>query len=239
MKTNIELASFVKKFIGCEYWYGCFGQIATSELYYKKKKQYPNQYKWTYKNSDLGKRVFDCVGLIKAYIWWTNNEIKYKSSEDVSANRMYNKSKNKGNIKNIPEIVGMLVWKNNHIGVYIGNGKVVEAKGHKWGVVETKLSDGGWTNWCECPYINYVSNSIKDKNSNISSNNSKTNIKYFKKYNGNSKSIVDALKSLNISSSYSYRKKIAKANNIKNYIGSSSQNIKLLSLLQKGKLIKP
>lgn len=65
-----------------------------------------------------------------------------------------------------------------------------------------------------------------------------TNI-YFNKYNGNSSSIVDALKSINESYSYEYRSKIASANNIKNYAGTSVQNNQLLKLLKTGKLIKP
>lgn len=42
-----------------------------------------------------------------------------------------------------------------HVGVYIGNGKVVEARGHDYGVVETNLVDRGWTQWGKCPYIEY------------------------------------------------------------------------------------
>lgn len=55
-------------------------------------------------------------------------------------------------------------------------------------------------------------------------------------YNG--KSIVDALKKISIDSSFSNRSKIAKKNNINLYIGNSSQNLKLLSLLKDGKLLK-
>jgi len=61
---------------------------------------------------------------------------------------------------------------------------------------------------------------------------------YFRKYSGNSKSIVDALKSIGEDNDFDYRKKIAIANNIKNYTGSSTQNTKLLNLLKEGKLIK-
>lgn len=63
--------------------------------------------------------------------------------------------------------------------------------------------------------------------------------KYYKQYTGKSTSLVDALKSIGATSTYAYRKKIAKANGIKAYIGTASQNTKLLNLLKKGKLIKP
>ena len=66
-----------------------------------------------------------------------------------------------------------------------------------------------------------------------------TSTKYFKKYTGSSGSLVDALKAIGATSTFAYRKKIAKANGIKTYLGTGSQNTKLLNLLKKGKLIKP
>lgn len=63
-------------------------------------------------------------------------------------------------------------------------------------------------------------------------------VTYYKKYTGKSTSLVDALKSLKIDSSFSNRGKIAKKNGISAYIGSASQNTKLLNLLKQGKLVK-
>lgn len=68
--------------------------------------------------------------------------------------------------------------------------------------------------------------------------NSSVSVSYYKKYVGKSNSLVDALILLKIDSSFSNRKKIAKKNGISLYIGSASQNIKLLNLLKQGKLIK-
>lgn len=64
-------------------------------------------------------------------------------------------------------------------------------------------------------------------------------VKYFTKYNGESGSIVSALNTIGVDSSFTYRKKIAKANGITLYVGTASQNIKLLTLLKQGKLVKP
>ena len=50
---------------------------------------------------------------------------------------------------------------------------------------------------------------------------------------------MDALKKRGVNSSMSFRKKIAKANGIKNYTGTAKQNSKLLKLMKKGKLVKP
>ena len=63
---------------------------------------------------------------------------------------------------------------------------------------------------------------------------------YFKKYNGASLSFIDALKSVGVKdTSLAYRTKIAKANGISLYIGSSKHNTQLLNLLKQGKLLKP
>lgn len=72
-----------------------------------------------------------------------------------------------------------------------------------------------------------------------SSANTASSAKYYKKYTGKSTSIVDALIAINVDSSLSSRKKIAKANGIKAYVGTAAQNNKLLELLKKGKLVKP
>ena len=61
---------------------------------------------------------------------------------------------------------------------------------------------------------------------------------YYPKYNGTSKSISDALKSLGINNSKANRAAIASKNGIPNYKGTSAQNIKLLTLLKQGKLLK-
>ncbi len=69
--------------------------------------------------------------------------------------------------------------------------------------------------------------------------NTTNNTKYFKRYTGNSVSIVDSLKSLNENSSFDYRTKVALINGITNYVGTSTQNTHLLNLLKAGTLIKP
>ena len=61
---------------------------------------------------------------------------------------------------------------------------------------------------------------------------------YYPKFTGSTTSIVDALKSIGIDSSFGNRKKIASKNGISNYSGTASQNTQLLNLLKQGKLKK-
>ena len=57
----------------------------------------------------------------------------------------------------MPDIPGVCVFMANmgHVGVYIGNGEVVEAMGHAYGVVKTKLAGRGWAYWGMPEWISY------------------------------------------------------------------------------------
>lgn len=63
-------------------------------------------------------------------------------------------------------------------------------------------------------------------------------IEYYKKCKSTYVSIVDALNSIGVDSSFSNRKKIAKKNGYLIYLGTASQNSFLLTLLKKGMLVK-
>lgn len=158
-KTNTGLLTYAKGQLGRPYWYGTFGQISTRALYNEKKSQYPSNYppaKWTEQSfmDQLNIKVHDCVGLIKGYVMGNGDPdvaTPYVSKYDVSANGLFNLCQATGPISTIPEIKGLIVWKNNHVGVYIGNGQVIEARGHAYGVVQTKLTDRPWTQWGKLP----------------------------------------------------------------------------------------
>lgn len=68
---------------------------------------------------------------------------------------MYYTATESGTIDTIPEIPGLAVWHSGHIGVYIGNGEVIQAMGTRYGVVKTALGESGWTHWMKIAYINY------------------------------------------------------------------------------------
>lgn len=91
-------------------------------------------------------------------------------------------------------------------------------------ITKTKGVAGGWIN--------------PNDNKKSSSSTSTSSCSYYKKYTGSTDSIVTALNSIGVDSSYSNREKIAKANGISGYSGTASQNTKMLSLLKQGKLKK-
>ena len=155
-KTAKGLVEYAKAQLGKPYLYGTFGQAASKELYEQKKKQYPNYYTTPYNGTTA--KVHDCVGLIKGYLWCDSaNDTTpvYDSAQDKSANGMRSACKTKGEMSTMPDVPGLLVFYNNHVGVYIGGGEVIEARGRKYGVVKTKLADRPWTSWGYGPYITY------------------------------------------------------------------------------------
>ena len=156
-KTNIGLVEYAKAQLGLPYWYCTYGQISSEELYKSKKAQYPRNYTASDFSRQYNKRVHDCVGLIKGYLWSDSptSKPKYNSAQDVSANGMRSRCTKKGSMSSMPDVPGVLVFMNGHVGVYIGGGYVVEARGHAYGVVKTKLSGRRWTSWGYCPWIEY------------------------------------------------------------------------------------
>lgn len=98
----------------------------------------------------------DCVGLIKGHYWDQDGKRVYDAKTDVSASGMYDRSPIKGLIKNLPEVPGLILYAPGHVGVYEGNGHVIEAKGFAHGIIRSKVSEGKWTHWCVCAYISYA-----------------------------------------------------------------------------------
>lgn len=147
---------------GWGYVWGTYGNILTESLFEYKLEQYPEgvgSYEDFIEANWLGGRTADCVGLIKGYGWLDPGTltIGYATNgmPDYGANQMYRSASVSGTIDTMPDIPGLAVWFDGHIGVYIGNGQVIEASGTRKGVVKTELEGRGWTHWLEIEYISY------------------------------------------------------------------------------------
>ena len=147
---------------GWGYVWGSFGNVLTESDLQWMMRQYPEMvggYEGMIRTKWLGGRTTDCVGLIKGYGWLdpASLRIRYGTNgmPDITANQMYHAASVSGPIDTMPDIPGLAVWKKGHIGVYVGNGEVIEARSTSLGVVKTQLAGRGWTHWLMIEYINY------------------------------------------------------------------------------------
>lgn len=171
-KNNLDLAAYAVQAWENNWGYvwGIYGNILTESLFEYKKEQYPDgvgNYAGFIRNNWLGRRTADCIGLIKGYGWLDVSDMTIgygkNGMPDYGANQMYQAAKDAGiqgedygSMETMPEIIGLMLWKKDHAGVYIGNGYVIEAMGTRKGVVKTEVSSRGWAGWCKLPYINYL-----------------------------------------------------------------------------------
>ena len=124
-----------------------------------------------YKNGGIGRyntdgtRQFDCCGLLKCFLWHdyhTKNAKYYNiTQKDLNCEGLLKEATEKGDISTIPEIPGVLVYMKKHMGIYLGNGRVIEATAHKYDGKTGKIyltyfkgdgknTDGkrtSWTKW--------------------------------------------------------------------------------------------
>lgn len=156
--------------------------VKWAEEQYKKKNRYKVGGIGRY-DAD-GTRQFDCCGLFKCFMWHdyhTKNASYYgKTQKDLSCEGLLSEAKEKGDISTIPEIPGVLVYMKGHMGIYIGNGKVIESTvakfdGKKGRIYKTYFKGDGkncdgkratWTKWFKSPYLTYE-NEVKPAKDNF------------------------------------------------------------------------
>jgi LysM repeat protein len=123
---------------------------------------------------------FDCVNLIKGILWGWNGDASKSyggatyalsgSVPDINANGLIKQCSGVStNFKNI--VPGEVVWMNEHVGIYIGDGKVIECT-PAWtnNVQYSNLGNIGykdghsrmWKKHGKLPWISYASTAPKD-----------------------------------------------------------------------------
>lgn len=164
-KNNLDLTTWAIEACdsGWGYVWGTYGHVLTRSYYEAKLEQYPEgvgNYADFILSNWLGKRTADCVGLVKGYCWFNPEAqtIGYaiNGMPDVSTETMIGLCAEQGPMSTMPEIPGLLLWKEGHVGIYIGGGYAIEAMGTKYGVVKTLVSGRGWSKWGKLPCIEYI-----------------------------------------------------------------------------------
>ncbi|HEX3039362.1 MAG TPA: hypothetical protein VHP54_03595 [Caproiciproducens sp.] len=173
VKTNIGLANFAWNALDCRsaYVFGAVGQRVTPEFLRRQASWFAGNQRAELSGSELGwiyaryggRPAFDCIGLIKAYSWIDEKtgEISSKHKNampDCTVNGLLAQASEYGPIAAMPDIPGLAVQMDGHIGVYVGSGEVIEAQGNRSGVKKTKLNGRGWKWYVKVPGIHYEEN---------------------------------------------------------------------------------
>lgn len=148
---------------------GCFGAPMTSanKIRYTNNHDYNRKStrKAMIKSASADTFGFDCVGLIKGILWGWSGDFKavyggarYASNgvPDINADTMIARCTEVSTDFSSVEI-GEAVWIPGHIGVYIGNGKVVECS-PQWRNGVQITSKRKWQKHGKLPYIKYSAN---------------------------------------------------------------------------------
>ena len=156
---------------GWGYIYGTWGELWTKEKQDKlnqttdssraKSRQYGA--KW------IGKMVIDCAGVpfraLKQFGITTTHHATYLYTDFCKVKgQLRNGQRTDGQ----PLKDGTLVFKKgsrdriHHVGVYIGDGEVIEAKGAEYGVILSPVTDG-WDYWGELKVVDYTNSTVPSK----------------------------------------------------------------------------
>lgn len=145
MLTGQGLVEHSKSKLGTPYVYGAKGAdgVLTQTKVNVLSKMYASTFTYSYLTKIKSKRLIgkvctDCSGLIS----WYRRKV-------LGSSQLYSTAKRRMPIKDIKDFApGTVLWKNGHVGVYIGmeNGvpMCVEAKGINYGTIKSKVSATKW-----------------------------------------------------------------------------------------------
>lgn len=151
--TRDELVAWCKSKLGTPYIYGAKGEVMTQAKLNSLAASYPSTFTTSYINKAkkyIGQRCCDCSGLIS----WKTGIIRGSSNYKNTATESYP-------ISQLSEDhIGWGLWRSGHIGVYIGNGEVIEARGIDYGTVKTKVASRNFTHVIKLCDIDYGAKAV-------------------------------------------------------------------------------
>lgn len=178
--TAEGLAAYAEKALHSPnlYLWGGIGEYLTDEILDEKIACFPDWYipervEFRRQLCNRGLRGYDCIGLIESYLWndyHQGNPYFFQPEQWYSTAELIKMDVPRGPLDTLPERPGMVLWRKGHVGVYMGQGRVIEMTCRRpgtitmdrriGGVVETTIAEVAgtelaWTRWLEFPGIKY------------------------------------------------------------------------------------
>lgn len=168
MSRITEFINYLLSHVGDAYVWGAQGEIL-SDMTQKELEAFVDRRETSQENEDRALKfiakakktplyAFDCNGLVN---FWFQNTKGWRKG-DASAATLYSECITKGTRKAATALEpGDLLFRHNgskinHVGVFIGDGMAIEAKGRDDGVVLRTLNASGsayWTHWGKHPFL--------------------------------------------------------------------------------------
>ena len=176
--TNTNFVYFCQNLLGAPFWFNASAIKATKNAYKINSIRFPEEYKKDPKVYEQAitenEVVTDAIGLIKGYAWSNGgkeilenrgNPIvhSYKIGEngcpDKSVNGMFvwatEQNIKWGEIDTLPNVPGLVLTYHGYLGIYEGNGFVIEADKEKGYVTRESIQNKPWRFWYQLPFIEY------------------------------------------------------------------------------------
>ena len=177
--TNTDLVYFCQNLLGAPYWHNASVIKATKNAYKVNSIRFPEEYSkrdisFYEKSIAEHEIVTDAVGMLKGFAWSNGGKdilanrgnslvhtytVGTNGCPDKSINGMFvwatTQNIKWGEIDTLPEVPGLILTNHGRLGVYEGNGYVIEANRELGYVNREPIVEGTWRFWYELPFIDY------------------------------------------------------------------------------------
>lgn len=111
---------------------------------------------WSYVYGGSTPGAVDCSGLIYSYC----------GGDRVGSAQLASATASGSVSSGVPRVHGLGLYQPGHVGVYVGDGMAVDARGDQWGVCYQSVYTKSWTTWFKLAAVSYVTNGWEKFNGN-------------------------------------------------------------------------
>ncbi|MEG0766487.1 MAG: hypothetical protein RR482_02120, partial [Clostridia bacterium] len=159
--TASGLSAYAEAQVGSGYIFGAYGQLCTARFRNGRAELYPNYADliWKFGEQWDGRAVYDCIGLFKAFAIQGQAPALW---EDINVSKAFQLwTSAYGPLEGARLQPGMTLFRMEgsrkllpHIGIYVGDGWCVHARGTRWGVIKERMPSQ-FTHWARLNWVEY------------------------------------------------------------------------------------